>query len=296
MSESNNDKKEYVIRTLSRTKRKDYENYVVNRLYLELDDLDIKPMSQKYVKLKGEKSYRLIDLYFPQFNIGIEVDESHHLSQKEEDRLRTEDIISSLAGYDEKRIEIKDKTLIEINKEISEKVKYIKDKKEQTIANGTFLKWEIVDSKEYFKTKAKITIDDDITFNTITEASNAIFETKYTMQQQAYYRIPTIKEEKIMAWFPKLAIEKEGITVAASRGWNNTLNDDKDIIIEYHEKGINADKKMDGLTRVTFMKIKDPITRSDGYKFLGIFKPIDKTDGIVTYKRVATEFKIIKNK
>lgn len=99
-----------------------------------------------------------------------------------------------------------------------------------------------------------------------------------------------------MAWFPKLAIEKDGVTVVASRGWNNTLNDDKDIIIEYHEEGKNADKEMDGLNRVTFMKIKDSITRSDGYKFLGIFKPEDKTDGKVTYKRITTEFKIIKKK
>ena len=43
-------KKDYLVKTLSRTKRKDYENYVINRLYNRLNDLDIKPMTQKYIK------------------------------------------------------------------------------------------------------------------------------------------------------------------------------------------------------------------------------------------------------
>ncbi len=57
------DKKIYLIKTLSKTKRKDYENYVINRLYNRLDDLDIKPMTQKFVKRKiGSKSgYALKD-------------------------------------------------------------------------------------------------------------------------------------------------------------------------------------------------------------------------------------------
>ena len=50
------DKKDYLIRTLSRTKRKDYENYVINRLYNRLNDLDIKPMTQKYIK-RGKFTY-----------------------------------------------------------------------------------------------------------------------------------------------------------------------------------------------------------------------------------------------
>lgn len=175
-----------MIRTLSRTKRKDYENYVINRLYSLFDDLDIKPMTQKYVKreLEGKQGYALIDLYFPQFNIGIEIDEPHHILQEESDKLRTEDIVSKMGdGYIEKRILVFNKTIQDLNKAINESIEYIKNKKRQAIANNTFQKWEIISPKEYFLKRCKIIINDDVKFKTITEASNIIFGTEYIMQQ-----------------------------------------------------------------------------------------------------------------
>ena len=42
-------KREYLIKTLSRTKRKDYENYIINRIYHKLNRLDVKPVTQQYV-------------------------------------------------------------------------------------------------------------------------------------------------------------------------------------------------------------------------------------------------------
>ena len=40
----------YLVRTLSRTNRKDYENYVINRIWNLLYNPEIKPVSQQYVK------------------------------------------------------------------------------------------------------------------------------------------------------------------------------------------------------------------------------------------------------
>lgn len=290
------DKKEYLIKTLSRTKRKDYENYVINRIYSKLDDLDIKPMTQKYVKrnINNRKGYCLIDLYFPQFNIGIECDEPHHITQQENDKLRTENIITELGNYIEKRIIVYNKSIIEINNDIDKLVQYIQNAKNKQIKNGTFKKWELLTPKEYFKNKNKITIYDDIEFNTINETSNLIFNTNYKGQQQAWFPIKTIKNERIMAWFPQLAIEIDNKMVASSNGWHNTINDEKDTIFEYNEYGKNANSNIDNLKRVTFMKIKDKITNKSSYKFLGVFIPTSKTNGKVTYKRISTEFNIIK--
>lgn len=290
------DKKEYLIKTLSRTKRKDYENYVINRIYSKLDDLDIKPMTQKYVKrnINNRKGYCLIDLYFPQFNIGIECDEPHHITQQENDKLRTENIITELGNYIEKRIIVYNKSIIEINNDIDKLVQYIQNAKNKQIKNGTFKKWELLTPKEYFKNKNKITIYDDIEFNTINETSNLIFNTNYKGQQQAWFPIKTIKDERIMAWFPQLAIEIDNTMVASSNGWHNTINDEKDTIFEYNEYGKNANSNIDNLKRVTFMKIKDKITNKSSYKFLGVFIPTSKTNGKVTYKRISTEFNIIK--
>lgn len=43
------DKLEYIVRTLSRTRRKDYENYVVNAVWNRLGDESLKPVSQQWV-------------------------------------------------------------------------------------------------------------------------------------------------------------------------------------------------------------------------------------------------------
>ncbi|WP_406835471.1 AbaSI family restriction endonuclease [Lactococcus lactis] len=70
-----------MVKTLSRTRRKDYENYVLNAIWNRLGNLNIKPVSQQFIRNEGKNGY-FIDLYFPQLNIGIECDEVHHQSSK----------------------------------------------------------------------------------------------------------------------------------------------------------------------------------------------------------------------
>lgn len=63
------DKLGYLIRALSRTKRKDYENYVVNAIWNRLAMGDVKPVTQQLVLWPdGRRSF--VDLYFPQAMIG----------------------------------------------------------------------------------------------------------------------------------------------------------------------------------------------------------------------------------
>lgn len=71
------EKRDYLVKTLSRTKRKDYENYIINAIWHKLDNMELKPVSQQYVKFKNG-NYALMDLYFPQLQIAIEVDEACH--------------------------------------------------------------------------------------------------------------------------------------------------------------------------------------------------------------------------
>lgn len=58
-------KREYLIKTLSRTKRKDYENYVINAIWHKLNRLDVQPVTQQYIR-RSDGKYALVDLYFPQ--------------------------------------------------------------------------------------------------------------------------------------------------------------------------------------------------------------------------------------
>lgn len=81
------EKSEYLIKTFSRTKRKDYENYILNALWQKIDCLNIRPVTQQYVK-GNNNEYYLIDLYFPQINVGVEVDEAFHKNNQELDKQR----------------------------------------------------------------------------------------------------------------------------------------------------------------------------------------------------------------
>lgn len=87
-------KSEYLYKMFSkRTKNKDRENYIINRIWSLLNDDRIFPITQQQIMRTNQKFKRaLVDLYFPQINLGIEVDEDHHLSNSNKDFDRFRDI------------------------------------------------------------------------------------------------------------------------------------------------------------------------------------------------------------
>ena len=97
------DKVEYLIKTFSRTKRKDYENYILNAVWQKIDCLDLRPVTQQYVK-GHDNEYYLIDLYFPQINIGVEVDEAFHKNNVESDLKRELTIEEKLSSIREESL------------------------------------------------------------------------------------------------------------------------------------------------------------------------------------------------
>lgn len=138
-----NKKREYLVKTLSSTKRKDYENYIINAIWHKLDRLDIQPVTQQYVK-RTDGKYALIDLYFPQINVGIECDEEYHICNEEHDKKRELTMEEMLASYDEtadfKLYRIKAYESIEsIEDQVSSVVKEIR----QIIASKKIKAWEI---------------------------------------------------------------------------------------------------------------------------------------------------------
>jgi hypothetical protein len=94
------ERREYLAHVLSRTKRKDYENYVVNAVWQRLADPYLQPETQRYVR--RDNGYALIDLYFPAVNVGVECDEAYHLGdwQRKSDKAREEEISARLNSVD----------------------------------------------------------------------------------------------------------------------------------------------------------------------------------------------------
>lgn len=88
---------------MSKIKHKKYELYVLSRIVHGLNDPGIKFKFQQYAKRNGNGKYALIDLFLPQFNIAIEVDEAYHLAQLTEDEVRQNDI--EVLNIDVKRVD-----------------------------------------------------------------------------------------------------------------------------------------------------------------------------------------------
>ena len=90
-----------------RTNGKAYENFIVNAIYTKVNNPELIPVTQQYVKDTINNKYYFIDLYFPQINLGIEIDEMHHNDEKnqENDKIR-EDYITSAIECEIKRIPI----------------------------------------------------------------------------------------------------------------------------------------------------------------------------------------------
>jgi len=294
------DKTIYLIRSLSRTKRKDYENYVINAIWNRLNR-DIEIVTQQYVynpKSKNGKKRHFIDLYFPDLKLGIECDEAHHKDEKniKADEEREASIYDAFHGiYKEeyKPIHI-DVTLPyeKLQKEIDDTVKTIQKEIKKT---KKIPKWE-VDAKKFYSKKQKITIKDKMCFKTIRDACGVLFSYDYKDGRRNCYFYPDTFDTQYAgykAWFLKLQVlnKNEKEIAAKKKGWVNKLLNGGEELIECKK---NKKLKLPNEKRVVFAKYEDPL-RDKGYKFIGIYKCeyID-TKGNRHYRRIEETFKIIR--
>jgi very-short-patch-repair endonuclease len=277
-------KANYLIKTLSRTKRKDYENYVINAIWNRLANDNIKPVTQQYVFNKEKNEGYLIDLFFPQLLVGIEIDERHHIFQKEEDYKRTDAIWHIFhklerdknSDYKEIRIDVAGKTYDEIEEQINAAVEKLKELIKQKKPSP----W-IIDPEKYLGGKKEITIYDDVSFDTIAEACNILFKTNYKGYQKGYVEPSKLKDHSFYSqkgiWFPQLAIEIDDKLIAAAGKWNNRITLDGNIIEfnEYETKIVNKEydeEYTEHDERVVFAKSKDSIGTKSQYRFIGVYK------------------------
>ena len=306
----------YLAKTLSRTKRKDYENYVVNAIWNRVNDFRLVPVTQQYVT-DGKGNRYFIDLYFPQLKIGIECDEGYHSSHEQkvldaEREATIIDVMKQVDGRDYIALHVDvTKTFEEVEEQINAHVLTIKSKIEElNVGDGWNLTtkevkhgWsaEEADIAEYFKYKDYITVEDNIVFPSNKDVYNIILGQNYSYYLmhggEPFKKLYTEYgyEEGTFPWFPKLTIQKP-----TSKGYFNILSKDGTEIYEYlqtHEENMQrkAEGRYIGKKRVVFTKAKDPLTGIEGYRFVGFFIG-DHYDenGTITYKRIDDKFKIIK--
>ena len=284
-------KKEYIIKQLKRTYKKEYENYVITRIWHMLNDLNIKIITQQYIKRstnsgESKKGYALADLYFPQFKLIVEVDEEHHLGTKLADSDRDRDVINA-TNFRIERINTKE-SIESIHKKIDLIVEYIKSEKiKQNIED-----WDYENEfsiKNHLK-KGYIDVNENAVFRISVDICNC-FGYNYRAFMKGGVNHPI--EKNVLIWFPKLYDYGE---------FENQLTLDEEYIYEKNKdplknkKMINIWLKDPRNIRYCFGQYKDNLGRML-YHFKGKYeldrKRTEKEERAV-WKKIGSRVKIIK--
>ena len=281
------DKKEYIIRQIARTNKKNYENFVVTRIIHKIDDLDVKFTTQQYVK--RPEGCGLADLYFPQINYFVEIDEGHHLSNIEADRARDADF-EYATGVAPARIDVANCNIQQINSRIDEVVGDIKKLIKTQKSLGKFVAWNIETemSPDTWIAKGKIRLEDKVAFKKSFEWCKVV-GLNYSGWQRGGATHPN--ENNTILWFPKLY--KNGV-------WDNNFDENLGIIIEKNieseaAKIAHIDKCLDEMvqTRIVCARVKS-VLGDIQYRFRGVFKLDTKQTNYINgviWKRISSEMK-----
>jgi very-short-patch-repair endonuclease len=275
---------EYIIKQISKTNKKNYENYVVTRIWHGLNCLGIKFVTQQYVSRPN--GYALTDMFFPQFDLHIEIDEPAHLSNEELDRKREIDVINS-TNHRFERIAITD-SISHINNQTDKIIEQIKSLKTE---NNNFEPWNLEKefNPNFHREKGYLDINENPAFRTILDASNCLGQ-NYKGVQRAWFKSKVYENHNL--WFPKFYENAD---------WDNKMVEDGKTIIEKCKIEGRKDTHYYDLINSPIKRIVFPRSIDNLgfilYKFKGIFvtdKERSSPENGMVYKRIDTRFEMKK--
>lgn len=296
------DKKEYITNQLKKAVHKKYENYCITRIIHKLDRLDVQFITQQLFK-RPDGKFAYSDLYFPQLNISVEIDESHHLTQKEADEQRTKDIISADKETRKKYTGLEDvvldpikeyrikasylNTIEEINKQTDDITDIIREKINSM--GDKFIPWKnIYEKASYYINKGYISRTENARFKTIDDIGELFNMEKVPMGYKVHGYVPIINDSEYF-WCPTLKLSDDEVILNNAE---NTISKDGKYIFEYFKKDneIEVRKVLNSdVTRYVFGRYRDE-TGSNSYKFIGVYK-LDRErtlkDNVRSWKRDA---------
>lgn len=266
-----------------RTKNKAYENHIVNMIYCKVNNQELMPVTQQYVKdINDVRKYYFIDLYFPQINFGIEIDEIHHFNEENKiNDTEREEYIKTAIECDIRRIPIytningklKQRDYTEIVNDVD---KIVEEINHRINAIGG-VKWESNEDKKIqllSGANPKFDIKDNIYFNTINEILNIFNKRGF---RRCYYAL----NKKYYLWVPTLTIDFENNKIKEK--FNTLLSEDNETITEISLKRDFPDyNKQENTKRIVFLRTKD-IFGKNKIKFIGVY---ELTNYITPQKRI----------
>lgn len=284
-------KLEYMERLFARISRKKTESYVISRIWHQLDDDRVKFVVQQYIRRTHDK-YALADLYLPQLNVFIEINEPYHKDDngvlREIDKIRNEEILD-VTGSKPVVIDC-DCDIDGVHRQVAEVVGMIRQR--ISALGDYFIPWNEADTLtvEYHIKKGFLKVGDNECLRT-TEDVAAVFGTK--PKHRGFLRasgaaVPDRKKDII--WWPN----------TEHRLWCNRLSEDGMYIYEYPKA---EDKRAGHLNhwlnapaenRVTFLRYKDDLGFCF-YRFTGVFC-LDREQSVkenrCVWKRISDYYKL----
>lgn len=289
-------KLDYMTRLFRKIRNKRFEAYIIQRIWDLLNDDSIRFVTQQYFKRNENGKYALADLYLPQINMIVEIDEGQHIKEEHQaaDIQRSEDIkrIKAVEGVIVERIALCDEngafTIDEVHKQIDDVVAKIKDAIEKL--GDEFQPWENnLWTPEYYHRKGYLRVSDNDYVKNIDDAA-AVFKTKAKHRgflRSAGFDVPGVANT--IVWCP----------AKNNKNWSNELSEDQTIIYEYNNdskkrKNHMATHTQNDEVRITFFLEKDDLG-FNFYKFVGVFR-IDEKESLKQNKcvwvRIADEYQL----
>lgn len=273
------DKLEYLAVMFNRrTKNKKYENMIVNAIYNGVGNEELIPVTQQYVKVHDtkERKYHLLDLYFPQLNFGVEIDESQHENEENvvADKIREEHIIEAI-HCEEYRVAVTENFELlpyeEVMKNVRTVIEIIKDRIAKYEKEHGKLKWVSNDEKKQLVlSKRCFTVGDDVDFSGPTEIYNMVTGKDIKNLNRCFVSLGP----SYYLWVPIL-FEGDENDKMKSEKWTNMLLDKRRIIEEIDEtnkhNGKTGEYKDDGKKRLVFMRMRDEFG-VPCIRFIGVFR------------------------
>lgn len=246
---------------------------------------------------RSDGRFALLDLYFPQINVGIECDEAYHEHNAEPDKIRQANIEQALSalttGKDFTIIRINANTdIVEFERQINDAVEQIKCLYEKYGCP----KWgDEKDAVQRVVETSELSLRDNLQFARIIDIARC-FGREYKGMQASTFFI----NKKTLIWCPKLAVEINGeLKAPSSAGWLNVLSENWDTIttIVPEDKEHQEKYRKPDLDILFFAQSKNNLGQTT-YRFLGVYM-FDKSvnnDKKIIYRRVSEKYQLLSTK
>lgn len=177
-------KYDHLVRQIQKTAYKPHESFIVSSLLHDDKLKDLLPLTQHYVK-RIDNKYALIDLFYPQINLAIEIDEPHHNKYSHHDNERQNDVEQNLK-CDFFRISISNGNILDQIEKLKQKILTLIQ-----AHKNSWKVWEQPKTQSIFQMKEEYK-------NTLFVKIRGIIKPEELMgRQTGYWRIAANKRDKI---------------------------------------------------------------------------------------------------